>query len=285
MMNAKLLTEIGLTDGEAKVYLTLLELGTTTTGPLIKQAGISASKAYVILDRLTKKGLVGHVMKGGVMHFQAAEPKRIMDYLAERERELAEKRQMISKILPELELRQRLGAEKRTAEIYEGKKGVTNLFRNILDELKRGDEYYVIGAGYGFEETTGLRNFFQKYHAERAKHGIKVYLLANHSVKDLLVPATKEHSEVRFLPEELITNVQITFYKEKTFIVLWSNDPVAFLIHNADIVNGFRAYFNLLWMKGVKETARKGRPLPAGTKDHRGSHRKRGSSKELQDVL
>jgi sugar-specific transcriptional regulator TrmB len=252
-MDTKLLEEIGLTDGETKVYLTLLELGTSTTGPLVKQAGISASKAYVVLDRLAKKGLVGHVMKNGVMYFQAAEPRRILDYLAEKERELAEKKEKITQILPQLELRQKIVSEKRTAEIFEGKKGVTNLFLNILDDLKKGEEYYVIGAGYGFEEVTGLRNFFLKYHGERAKQGIKVNMLANHSVKDVIVSTTKERSELRFLPEQLITNVQITFYKEKTFIVLWNKDPIAFLIHNGEIVHGFKQYFDFLWSKGKKD--------------------------------
>jgi HTH-type transcriptional regulator, sugar sensing transcriptional regulator len=251
-VDTKLLEQIGLTDGETKVYLSLLELGTTTTGPLVKTAGISASKAYGILDRLAKKGLVGHVMKGGVKHFQATEPKRIVDYVAEKERELAEKKLQILSLLPELELRQNMGAGKRTAEIYEGKKGVTNLFLNILDDLKPGEEYFVIGAGYGFDDSTGLRNFFQKYHSARAKQKIKVNMLANHSVKDKLVPATREHSEIRFLPEELITSVQITFYKEKTFIVLWSKDPVGVLIHNQEIVQGFNAYFNLFWHKAQR---------------------------------
>ena len=51
-MNSKLLEEAGLTEGESKVYLALLELGTTKTGPLIKKARVSSSKVYKILDRV-----------------------------------------------------------------------------------------------------------------------------------------------------------------------------------------------------------------------------------------
>lgn len=248
-MEAKYLEELGLTEGEAKVYLALLELGLTTTGALVKKSGVSASKVYLILDRLAKKGLVGHVIKAGVQYFQAAEPKRIVDYLTEQEKELAKKKQHVLELLPQLIMKQRLGAEKRQAEIYEGTKGVTNLFRNMIDELKRGDEYYVIGAGYGIEEIRGLRAFFNKYHAERVKRGIKVYMLANYSVKDTLVPTTRRKSEVRFIPEELITNVQITVYKDKAFIILWSKEPIAFLIHNAEISTSFKSYFDFIWKR------------------------------------
>lgn len=241
--------KLGLTEGETRVYLALLELGTTTTGALVKKSGISASKVYQILDRLAKKGLVGHVMKGGVRYFQANDPRRIVDYVAEKERELAQQKQEVLRMLPELLLKQKMGAEKRKAEIYEGLKGATSLYLGMIDELKRGDEYYVLGAGYGAEEIRGLRAFFQKYHTERVKRGIVVNMLANASVRGLLVPSTGKLSRIRFLPEELITNVTFVIYKDKTFIILWSKDPISFLIHNAEIAASFRKYFDFLWEK------------------------------------
>ncbi len=252
-MDTAFLEEIGLTEGEAKVYLALLELGTTATGKLVKQAGISASKVYLILDRLAKKGLVGHVIKGGVRYFQAADPKRILDYLEEREREHAKKKQQVLSLLPQLILKQKLGAKRRKAEIYEGLKGVTNVFRNIFDELKRGEEYYAIGVSYGDQEIPGMRPFFEKFHRERAKRGIKVSCLANASVKNKLVPTIYRLSKIKFLPEELITNVQIMFYHDKTFIILWSKDPMGFLIYNEEIVSSFRQYFDFLWKRASEK--------------------------------
>ena len=56
-MDIKLLHDIGLTEGETKVYLALISLGTTRTGQLASKAGVSSSKVYKILDRLIKKVL------------------------------------------------------------------------------------------------------------------------------------------------------------------------------------------------------------------------------------
>ena len=86
--DTKLLEDIGLTHGETKVYLALLRLGATKTGLLAKEAGVSSSKVYKILDRLIKKGLVGHVLKGKIKHFKALEPKRIIEYMEEKEKQL-----------------------------------------------------------------------------------------------------------------------------------------------------------------------------------------------------
>ncbi len=73
------LKEIGLTDGEVKVYLALLKLGATKTGLLSTTAQVSSSKVYKILARLEKKGLVSHIVKEGVTHYRALEPRRIVD--------------------------------------------------------------------------------------------------------------------------------------------------------------------------------------------------------------
>ncbi len=64
-----------------------------------------------------------------------------------------------------------------------------------------------------------------------------------------VVPTTRLCGEVRFLPEDLITNIQITFYRDKTFLILWNKNPLAFLIHNAEIVSGFKGYFDSLWKR------------------------------------
>ena len=37
------LLKVGLTDGEAKAYLALSELGSTTVGPIVKKSGVSYS--------------------------------------------------------------------------------------------------------------------------------------------------------------------------------------------------------------------------------------------------
>ena len=52
-----ILQRIGLTEGEIKVYLSLLEIGSATSGKVTRSCGISGSKVYEVLDRLNKKGL------------------------------------------------------------------------------------------------------------------------------------------------------------------------------------------------------------------------------------
>ena len=49
-MNIKSLREAGLTEGETRVYLSLLELGSSTTGPIVERSKVARSIIYHILE-------------------------------------------------------------------------------------------------------------------------------------------------------------------------------------------------------------------------------------------
>lgn len=244
-MDTKILQDIGFTEGESKVYFALVKLGLTKTGLLAKEAGVSSSKVYKILDRLEKKGVVGHVLKGDVKYFSASDPKRIINYIEEKEKDLEGKKEEIKKIIPQIDFALKESGLKSEAAIYEGFKGVTNLFRNLIDELNKGDTYCVLGATYG--EVPGLRAFFHNHHSRRAEKGIKLKMLAYEEIRENIESPTKKNAEIRYLPQYLTTKMEIVIYKNKSFIVLWTKSPVGFLIESEEATKSFKAYFDTFW--------------------------------------
>src|SRR3989344_476843 len=143
-MDLELLQEIGLTKAEIKVYLALLELGSSTTGPIIDKSGASSSKIYEILEKLMQKGLASFVIKSGTKYFEAAPPKRILEFLQEKQRRINEQTKQVESILPELELKQTLSKEKSETLVFKGMKGAETAFNDILT-LKKGEEVLALG--------------------------------------------------------------------------------------------------------------------------------------------
>src|SRR3989344_9322688 len=123
-MDTRPLEEIGLTKGEIAVYLSLLEVGSSTVGPIIDKAKVSSSKIYDILERLIDKGLVSYVIKENRKYFKAANPRRILEYLKEKEQNIKYQEKNIEQILPSLLQKQKLIEKKQEINIYEGIKGV-----------------------------------------------------------------------------------------------------------------------------------------------------------------
>ena len=83
-MDTRLLSQIGLTNSDIKVYFALLELESSTVGPIIKKSRVPDSKIYAILEKLKSRGLVSFVIKNNVKHFQCADPKNLISIIEEK---------------------------------------------------------------------------------------------------------------------------------------------------------------------------------------------------------
>lgn len=243
-MDKQILREIGLSEGEIKVYLALLKIGEAKKTELAKESGVSSSKIYEICSRLQKKGIVGTILKDKKTHFQAMEPKRLLDFFNEKTAKIESQKKELEKAIPLLENYSK--TQENKAVLYEGINAIKNFYRNILEELKQGEEYHVIGVNYG-DSLAGVKEFFENYHKQRAKKGIKVKMLVNGDAKDILVKTIYTRSEIRYLPQYLMSNMIILFYKNKVFIFFLAKDALGLLIKNEEVAKGFKSYFDAFW--------------------------------------
>ena len=140
----EILKKAGLTDGEVKVYLALLEIGETTVGKILEKSRITKSIIYRVLDRLIEKGLVSYIIKDKTKHYQASAPHNLKTFLEKQEEELASTKEDIEKIIPNLVNLQKLTTLNQ-ANIYSGFKGLMTVYTKRFEKLKAGDEYLNLG--------------------------------------------------------------------------------------------------------------------------------------------
>ncbi len=246
-MDLELLRNIGLTDSEIKVYLALLELGSTTKGPIVDKAKVASSKVYELLEKLVQKGLVSTVIRSGTKYFEAAPPIRLLDYIKEKEERLKEQEEQMQKLLPELELKRSMAGIGSETQVFKGMKGAKTAFDDILNELKKGDEYYVLGIS---KFTPHFERFIIHFHNQRAKFGIKCKVLVNELAKDIgeklgPVPFT----QLRYLQKELFTPFVFIIYKDKTLISI-GLDELFIQIKSKNLAEGLRTYADYMWSIG-----------------------------------
>ena len=116
-METEIFRELGFTEREIKVYLALLELGSTTVGPITTKTRLQSAKVYETLDKLKERGLVSFVIVSKTKYFEAADPKEILNLMEERKRRFNE-------ILEELRLKQKYAKSKQIAVVHEGFKSI-----------------------------------------------------------------------------------------------------------------------------------------------------------------
>jgi sugar-specific transcriptional regulator TrmB len=135
-------------------------------------------------------------------------------------------------------------------------KGLESLEREIykmLDELKPGDEYFVLGASVGGGDER-VQTLYDKYHADRIKKGVIVNMLAyKEGFKkimdrfaysgdpDLKISHAKEFISAPPIP------MQINIFKDKTFFIIYSDEPTIISFSQPEISHVFKNYFNSQW--------------------------------------
>ncbi len=245
-MDISILREAGLTEGEAKVYIALLELGSATTGPIVEKSGVARCIVYQLLERLAQKGLVTYVVKEKTKHFQAASPSSILDYMAERKKRLEESSRKIEEMIPKLMAMQK-AAKVPEARLYIGFRGMVSAHENMYGKLKSGEEYYFLGIPTEQEEH--FHSYWKRDHARRVKAGIKCRLLFQKDTDAKILKNRNSFAgcDARYMPSGLSAPAWIMGYKDVVVIGLQSDAPVTIEITNQQIADSFKAYFEEFW--------------------------------------
>jgi len=248
-MDKQIFKEIGFTEGEIKVYFALLDLGESTSGPLIKKSGISGSKVYEILEKLIQKGLVSYITKEKTKHFQVSSPSRILDYINQKEKNLSEQKQDIEKLLPELEKKRNLLKHERESFVLEGLGGIKTFFKMILDEMKKGQEYYVFSLGDDLKDKN-IQLFLQQHHNKRGEKGIKIKLLLRSENKKDLGMWKFKGMETRYYENPLPVGTFI--FSDYVANIEFYPVPIVFIMKSKEIAESYKSFFLSIWSKAKK---------------------------------
>lgn len=248
-MKIEILEGIGLTRGEAKVYLTLLMLGETTTGKIIEGAQISSGKIYEILDKLGKKGLVSYNTKEKTKHFIAASPNRIIDYLHEKEKKLEEIQQEVINELPSLLAIENKSKKSYEYNLFKGIKGMQTAIFEALDGLKEKEEILAMGITSSKKEKYNL--LWERWHKERINKKVICKVIFSDRNTDYFKDFKKmRFTEVKVL--EGITPSAIDIMKDRILIFTYGEEPSCLSIKNSEIFQSFKTFFETLWKNAKK---------------------------------
>jgi len=232
-MPEKTLEEIGLSRRESICYTSLLELGSSKVGEIIKKTDIPSSKIYEILDKLIKRGFVSYVIKNNVKYYQATDPTCLLQHIEER-------RKKVEKILPGLLLRQKL-ATKQSVGLYEGQQAIFSLFTTLISDAKPKEQYLVFSIN---EENKNQQAdlFFKNLAVRRKEKKLDVRLLKN---KRFYTP--EKHSKVKVRYTHFNLPQGITIFRDMVILLSWKESPLGIKIESEVFAGQLREFFSDLW--------------------------------------
>lgn len=245
------LERLGLSPGEAKAYRALLGLGASSIGPIASKSGVSRSKIYEVLEKLSAKGLVNMLFVGKKRLFKASPPTMLLELLEKKKKEIDAEENEVKQLIPELlQLR---APEKRAVELFEGFNGLKTIREEMLAKLKRGDELLILGAPRQANER--WEGWLFDYHVRREKRGIGMRIIYNADTRDYGEKRKKlKRTMVRYLPKKFVTPTWFDIFNDNVLIVILpkGEKPYALLIRDKSVADSVKAYFELLWNISVK---------------------------------
>ncbi|MBI2631698.1 hypothetical protein HYW75_01725 [Candidatus Pacearchaeota archaeon] len=240
-MDTKILEDIGFTNAEIRIYLTLLELGNSTAGPIIEKSGLQSSVVHMTLNKLINRGFVSFIKEGQRNHYQAANPKNIIDYIDEKKKRFEE-------ILPDL-LAKQLKAEKKPEVItFRTIKGIRELLYDLLQA--GGKEHNTLGSPK--ESLMMGETFWVNYHKKRASLGIKARLIFNESLKRWRAEKKHLKAEIRYTNKGFEPLTETIIRNDKIGIILWTEIPLGILFHNKTAAKSYNYFFEIMWKQAKK---------------------------------
>jgi HTH-type transcriptional regulator, sugar sensing transcriptional regulator len=132
----KKLIKSELTEKEALVYLSVLELGGAFPSRIAKYAGLRRATTYNILTTLSVRGFVNEIKNKNKIYYQIDKPESILKYTKSKLHKAEESIEQINEILPDIKniFSSILNQPKIT--YYSGEKGIFDIFDDMVNNQK-----------------------------------------------------------------------------------------------------------------------------------------------------
>ena len=241
-----------LTSGESKVYESLVELGESSVGNILKRSSVSHSKIYDILKRLESKGLVSCVIRNGRQVFAPSHPSRLSVLADEERKRLDGAEKSVGDAIKRLSARMHSSSSSSILRAFEGFRGVKSVVDGTLEDVKKGDEIFILGSPKLWGERFG--GYMIDWERRRLKTGAKCFLLLDADTPSWDFDWWRESKKSG------LTFTKRASWKAPSYLIITKNAVVtiyvgeqllALLVQHEGIAQRYKEFFWELW-KGVK---------------------------------
>lgn len=235
----RILSDLGMSNGEIKVYLALLKLGSVQVSKIKEKTRLHRTTIYDFLEKLLNKGLVNYVVRNNVKHYSATDPRKLLDLIKEKESQ-------INNILPDLMHLSEIKEDEIKVEVYKGVEGIKTILNQIL---RNGKDYVIFGIDESmFKEKLG--HFMDQYFLQQKKIGFKERILTSEKVKYIYEYDTAIY---RYLPQESFNPTPTYVWGDNVAILIWEPLSVIKIQHSA-LADSYAKYFEILWKIAKKKS-------------------------------
>lgn len=254
-MFERFLQDLGLSEKEAALYLSLLAVDYASVSDLSYKTKIKRPTVYVVLQTLEKKGLVSETRVGGRdVRYHAEPPERLEMYIEQQKAILENKKGLLKDYISQIKSLQRESGERPVVRFFEGKEGVLESTREMFErEDSSGGSVYMIysqdsvSKKFTPEELEPLRQ-------SRISKNIKGKTLYTSSAGERAVDGTSDR--VMLDQSKYPIKGDITIYKDNVRIAILGKTIAGIMIKSEDVAETLRSLFNAVFDSAIEKRKR-----------------------------
>lgn len=244
-MDANLLITLqnyGLSEKEARVYLTVLELGTSIASTIARRAELNRVTTYSLLEDLKRDGIVNETTKDGVKFYSVISPDILL-------KQWEQKYESFKDRVPELLALAEKFWNKPKIQFFEGLEGVKKMY---WDTLTSTDESICAFLWLDVINKKLLEYLYKEYLPQRVKLWIKAKVVSyveenNKEYKNIDKKALKETKFIKDATFMLHNEINI-YGNNKVAIAIFSDEEMsAIIIHSKNFHDTMMSIFNFIW--------------------------------------
>lgn len=249
----QLLTELkhlGLSEKEAQVYLSALELGPAPVQDISHKAKVNRATTYVMIEALSNRGLMSTFVKGKKRFYVPESPDRLMSILRIQQKELEEKQSEFEKTLPMFMALFNVEGAKPQIRYIEGPEGLKTL-RESFEKLE-GEFVEIVNV----DEAQSVKEMMQDHARHAASLTEKKVPHRIIAVVDKKTHADIPHvgvGEIRCVPfSDFPLHAEITVRANHVYLFSYRSAVLSVVVVSKEMADAFRVLFNLAW-KGAEQ--------------------------------
>lgn len=244
------LKQLGLSEIEAKLYLGLLELGSTTVMELANHVNIKRITAHFNIESLISKGLITETRKGARRQIVAENPEKLQNILEDRESEVLQLKQSMPIIIQSIA--KAIPKQKTSQDVdirfYEGKKGVRTIYEEVLSSKEVRSYVNLDMVAAIFPENVDLFNSAMQNNPDLViREIVEQSETAKKNTSTFINNNTGKYN-YKFAPTSLkLSAADVMIYDGKVAVVSVSEDSNGIIFVNENFYNISKEVFDFVW--------------------------------------
>jgi sugar-specific transcriptional regulator TrmB len=237
------LLNLGLNEKEARTYITLLELGSSSAYKVSQKSGIKKPTTYVVLEELRKKGMVLKTPGKTKTLYKAQNPEELFEKI---ESTLTRSK----RILPRLVALSNQEKEVKTYH-YEGLEGMRQIFHYNFHLPSMNNSEFVGFYAKAENVAPDYLDLFHEWNKDSQEKNISFRIIApdNKSLKQFRALDKESNREVRVISEDIYSS-EVSFDTNGEFVrIVDIPKQQGVILENPRIAKALKEIFEMVWSK------------------------------------